>query len=76
MYSVTGSGFLRHMVRAIVGTLVEVGSGRSGPDRMDGCLRDGSRRRPDRRRRRRAFVSRPFAIPLTPIKLRLTAKSQ
>ena len=32
VYSVTGSGFLRHMVRAIVGTLVEVGSGRSRSD--------------------------------------------
>lgn len=31
-YEVTGSGFLRHMVRNIVGTLVEVGKGRRTPE--------------------------------------------
>jgi len=31
-YEVTGSGFLRHMVRAIVGSLVEVGRGRQPPE--------------------------------------------
>jgi tRNA pseudouridine38-40 synthase len=31
-YDVTGDGFLRHMVRAIVGTLVEVGRGRQRPE--------------------------------------------
>jgi len=30
-YDITGSGFLRHMVRAIAGTLVEVGRGRQRP---------------------------------------------
>jgi tRNA pseudouridine38-40 synthase len=33
-YEVEGDGFLRHMVRAIVGTLVDVGRGRRGPEWM------------------------------------------
>jgi tRNA pseudouridine38-40 synthase len=32
IYRVTGSGFLHHMVRNLVGTFVEVGSGRIAPD--------------------------------------------
>jgi len=35
IYDVTGEGFLRHMVRAIVGTLVEIGAGRLKADGMD-----------------------------------------
>lgn len=33
-YEVTGTGFLRHMVRTIVGTLIEVGRGRQRPEWM------------------------------------------
>jgi tRNA pseudouridine38-40 synthase len=43
VYEVRGTGFLRHMVRAIVGTLVEVGSGRLRPDDVARLLE-----RPDR----------------------------
>lgn len=35
---VDGDGFLRHMVRAIVGTLAEVGSGARSPEAMVGIL--------------------------------------
>jgi len=44
-YQVTGDGFLRHMVRAIVGTLVEVGRGRQRPEWMRDVIasRDRSR---------------------------------
>jgi tRNA pseudouridine38-40 synthase len=42
-YEVSGSGFLRHMVRNIVGTLVEVGRGRRPPEWVADVL--ASRRR-------------------------------
>jgi tRNA pseudouridine38-40 synthase len=35
---VYGTGFLRNMVRIMVGTLVEVGAGRFEPDRVSRCL--------------------------------------
>jgi tRNA pseudouridine38-40 synthase len=43
VYEITGDGFLRHMVRAIAGTLVDIGRGR----RPSGAMRDilGSRHR-------------------------------
>lgn len=37
-YEITGNGFLRHMVRAVVGTLVEVGRGGRDPETMAGLL--------------------------------------
>ena len=42
-YEIQGSGFLRHMVRAIVGTLVEVGLGRRAPETLSALLISGSR---------------------------------
>jgi tRNA pseudouridine38-40 synthase len=43
LYEVDGEGFLRHMVRAIVGTLVDVGRGSRGPGGI-GALLDGAAR--------------------------------
>lgn len=37
-YEITGDGFLRHMVRAIVGTLVEVGRGWRDPENVAALL--------------------------------------
>jgi tRNA pseudouridine38-40 synthase len=42
-YRVTGTGFLRHMVRAIVGTLVEVGAGRMQVAHIPALLTGGAR---------------------------------
>jgi tRNA pseudouridine38-40 synthase len=44
-YDVSGDGFLRHMVRAIVGTLVEVGRGWRAPSQMDALLQARDRAR-------------------------------
>ena len=38
MYRVTGSGFLHHMVRNLVGTFVQAGAGRSSPDNIPAIL--------------------------------------
>jgi len=38
VYEITGDGFLRHMVRAIVGTLVEIGRGRRPREEMGEVL--------------------------------------
>ena len=42
-YEVTGEGFLRHMVRALAGTLVEVGRGWRAPSSMADLLAGGRR---------------------------------
>jgi tRNA pseudouridine38-40 synthase len=42
-YEIAGDGFLRHMVRAIVGTLVEVGRGWRQVDEMASLLAGGAR---------------------------------
>jgi tRNA pseudouridine38-40 synthase len=42
-YEVTGDGFLRHMVRAIVGTLVEIGRGRRPATDMADLVAGGAR---------------------------------
>ena len=43
IYEVTGDGFLRHMVRAIVGTLVEIGRGRRRVESIGELLNGASR---------------------------------
>jgi tRNA pseudouridine38-40 synthase len=43
VYEISGDGFLRHMVRAIVGTLVEIGRGFRAPESMASLLRDSAR---------------------------------
>jgi tRNA pseudouridine38-40 synthase len=43
LYEVTGTGFLRHMVRNIVGTLVDIGRGRRPVEDMARVLRSGDR---------------------------------
>lgn len=44
-YEITGDGFLRHMVRAIAGTLVDIGRGRHRPEWMREVLASRDRAR-------------------------------
>jgi len=43
VYTIEASGFLRYMVRTIVGTLLEVGRGRLQPEDLDGIFRHKDR---------------------------------
>ena len=43
-FEAEGSGFLRHMVRNLVGTLLEVGKGKRSADSMGALLASGDRR--------------------------------
>jgi len=45
VYTIHGTGFLKHMVRIIVGTLVEIGRGRRPSAEMAEILKSGSRQR-------------------------------
>lgn len=42
-FDIEGDGFLRHMVRIMVGSLVEIGQGRRGPESLEEGLRTGKR---------------------------------
>ena len=48
VYDVVGDGFLRHMVRAIAGTLVEVGRGRQPAEWMSSVVQSRERGRAGR----------------------------
>jgi tRNA pseudouridine38-40 synthase len=43
VFDIEGDGFLRHMVRTIVGTLAEIGTGRRGPASIPDVLAARSR---------------------------------
>jgi tRNA pseudouridine38-40 synthase len=42
-YQIAGNGFLKYMVRSIVGTLIEIGYGRREPDSVQALLKSGER---------------------------------
>ena len=44
-FSITGNGFLRGMVRSLVGTMVEIGKGKAKPELLAELLASGERRR-------------------------------
>jgi tRNA pseudouridine38-40 synthase len=44
-FTITATGFLRGMVRSLVGTMVEIGKGKAGPEMLTELLASGERRR-------------------------------
>jgi tRNA pseudouridine38-40 synthase len=42
-FSITANGFLRGMVRSLVGTMVEIGLGKRPPGDLAGLLKSGDR---------------------------------
>jgi tRNA pseudouridine38-40 synthase len=44
-FTITGNGFLRGMVRSLVGTMVEIGKGKAAPELLEELLQSGERRR-------------------------------
>ena len=44
-FEITGNGFLRHMVRTIVGTLVDIGRGNMAVEQMAAIIESGDRSR-------------------------------
>ena len=44
-FTITGNGFLRGMVRSLVGTMVEIGKGKAKPSLLAELLQSGERRR-------------------------------
>ena len=72
LFDIRGSGFLRHMVRIIVGSLVEVGRGRQPVDWIGRVLASRIARR--RGRPRRAWDSF-WSASTTAARLRLCPKS-
>ena len=71
-YDVTGNGFLRHMVRAIVGSIVEVGRGRHPPEWMAEVIasRDRGRAGPTAPARGLFLVSVTYSV----VESRFTSK--
>jgi tRNA pseudouridine38-40 synthase len=47
-FIITGNGFLKHMIRIIVGTLLDVGRGKLSPEDLERILQSKDRQRAGR----------------------------